>query len=328
MKKQIPNEEKLTFKTIATDILVCIIAALFVSGSLYYFSNYNSFAPGGITGFASILATLFKAGDVSNNMSLFMILLNLPIFIVLAIFVSKRTGIMLLVYLLCQSGFMMLFKKLNLPYYAALSSDPNFEQGNNLIFAATGVGVLSGIGFACMLRRFGASGGTFAISAIIKHFKPEKNISRLAFIMDASVVFISLFVFSTGINALIATLLNIFISDFISDYFVQGGRNGYKFDIITDNPEYLANVLMSRLSRGVTAIPVKGMHSGQQKTMLVCIVKKRQIGAFLKILKENNATTFAYSSKVSEIYGNFKENPKTDVQEIKKENAPALKEQK
>lgn len=306
------TSEKITVKTILIDLLTCLLAALCVAGSLYFFSNYNAFAPGGVTGFASIFATLLHAGDISSNMSLFMILLNTPIFILVAIFVSKRTGAMLLVYMCFQSGLMMLFRflheKYGLPYYAALPSDPLYEQGNELLFAAIGVGVISGFGFSLMLRRFGASGGTFAISALIKHFHPERSIAWVAFVMDASVVFVSLFAYETGINALIVTLLNIFISDFISDFFLQGGKSGYKFEIVTDDPEALSAELLTILHRGVTAVPAKGMYSGKEKTILVCIVRKRQIGAFLKILKKHGAT-FSYSAKVNEVYGNFREDP-------------------
>ena len=304
--------EKITFQTVLIDVFTCLLAALCVAGSLYYFSNYNAFAPGGITGFASIFATLLHAGEISSNMSLFMVLLNTPIFILVAIFVSKRTGVMLLVYLCFQAGFMMLFRFLHerygLPYYAALPSDPLYETGNELLFAAIGVGVISGFGFSLMLRRFGASGGTFAISALIKHFHPERSIAWVAFVMDASVVLVSLFVYETGINALIVTLLNIFLSDLLSDFFLQGGKSGYKFEIVTDHPEELSADLLNLLHRGVTAIPARGMYSGKEKTLLICIVRKRQIGAFLKILKKHG-TSFSYSAKVNEVYGNFREDP-------------------
>lgn len=307
------NHEGITARSILIDVLTCFIAAFCVSGSLYFFSNYNAFAPGGVTGFASIFATLIGMGDITQNMSYFMVGLNFPIFLCVAIFVSKRTGIMLLIYMIFQASLMMFFRFLNteysLPYYAALADDPNFEEGNNLIFAAIGVGVISGFGFATMLKRFGASGGTFAISALIKHFHPEKSLAWVAFVMDASVTLVALFVYRTGINALIATLLNIFISDFISDFILQGGRSGYRFDVITDEPNALSAELMTRLGRGVSAVKIKGMYSGSEKTMVMCIVKKRQIGTFLKILKEYNAT-FSYSVKVSEVYGNFQDNPK------------------
>lgn len=297
-------------KTLAIDFLTCFIAALLVSASLYYFSNYNGFAPGGVTGIASMLASLTAKffGEVTANMSLFMFALNLPIFTLVAIFVSRKTGFVLIVYMLFQSGLMMLFKWLhsefNVPYYNALSG-----EGNNLVFAAIGVGVISGLGFSLMLRRFGASGGTYAISALIKHFRPEKSIAWVAFVLDSSVVVLAFFVYQSGANPVISTLANIFISDLVVDYMLQGLKSGYKFEIITDRAEELAAELMRRLGRGVTTIHAEGMYTHQDKTLLICIIRKRQVGEFLKILKNYQGSTFSYSCRVNEVYGKFENIP-------------------
>ena len=137
-----------------------------------------------------------------------------------------------------------------------------------------------------MLRRFGASGGTYAISALIKHFKPEKNLAWLAFALDSSVVVLAIFIYPTGANSVISTLCNIFISDLVVDYMLQGLRNGYKFEIITDKPEQLAHAIITTLGRGVTAIRAEGMYTHKEHTLLICLVRKRQLGEFLKILKQ------------------------------------------
>lgn len=299
-------------KTVLTDVFVCFISALLVSGSLYYFSNYNQFAPGGVTGFASIVGSLIASkgvGDVTLNMSILMFSFNLPIFILVAVFTKRKIGIMLIIYLLFQSGLLMLFKyfnaKFELPYYSAFENSPYFEQGNNVVFAAIGVGVISGLGFSLMLRRFGASGGTYAISALIKHFKPEKNIAWLSFALDSSVVVLALFVYGSGVNSVISTLSNIFISNLVVDRMLQGLRNGYKFEIITERADELAADLMQKLHRGVTLIGAEGMYTHSKKSILICIVRKRQIGEFLKLLKKYDST-FSYSCKVNEVYGNFK----------------------
>lgn len=297
-------------KTIAMDIFVCFLSALLVSSSLYFFSNYNQFAPGGVTGCASILASLIAktSDDVTLYMSILMFAFNLPIFTLVAIFCSRKTGVMLIVYLLFQSGLLMLFKYLHtafgLPYYAAFSTDPLFEEGNNVVFAAIGVGVISGLGFSLMLRRFGASGGTYAISALIKRFKPEKNIAWLAFALDSSVVVLAFFVYGASINSVISTLSNIFISNLVVDYLLQGLRNGYKFEVITDRPDELADLMMTRLHRGVTLLHAEGMYTHTDKAILICIIRKRQIGEFLKLLKDHGAT-FSFSCKVNEVYGKF-----------------------
>ena len=216
---------------------------------------------------------------------------------------------MLILYLLFQSGLLMLFRymqeRFSWSYYATFSSDPMYQEGNNAVFAAIGVGVISGLGFSLMLRRFGASGGTYAISALIKHFRPEKNIAWLAFALDSSVVVLAFFVYGSGINAVISTLTNIFISDLVVDYMLQGLRSGYKFEVITDKAEEISAELMTKLRRGVTLLRAEGMYTHSDKALLICIVKKREVGDFLKLLKKYNAT-FSYSCKVNEVYGNFK----------------------
>ena len=61
----------------------------------------------------------------------------------------------------------------------------------NIVFACIATGVISGFGFSLMLKRFGASGGTYGISALLKKMKPDMNIAYVSFIMDACVVFVA-----------------------------------------------------------------------------------------------------------------------------------------
>ena len=297
-------------KTILLDLATCLLAALLVSFSLFYFSNYNNFAPGGVTGLASIVGNLLHTlgfGETTSNMSILMFAFNAPIFILVAIFVSRKTGFILIAYMLMQSGLMMLFQwlhdRVGLPYYDAISELSSKE--NNVVFAAIGVGVVSGFGFSLMLRRFGASGGTYAISALIKHFHPENSIAWVAFALDSSIVGLAFFVYGFQINPVISTLLNIFLSNIVVDYMLQGLRSGYKFEIVTDKPEELSAEIISKLKHSVTALHAQGMYTHGEKTLLICIIRKRQIGEFLKILKSYEAT-FSYSCKVNEVYGRFK----------------------
>ncbi|MBQ2740324.1 MAG: YitT family protein [Clostridia bacterium] len=312
-KPHLPNpvqKDDWRIKTLLIDLSICLLAAILVSFSLFYFSNYNNFAPGGVTGLASIVGNFLYSlgfGEVSSNMSILMFAFNAPIFILVAIFVSRKTGFILIAYMLMQSGLMMLFKWLKdsvgLPFYDAISEFSPKE--NNVVFAAIGVGVVSGLGFSLMLRRFGASGGTYAISALIKHFHPEQSIAWVAFALDSSIVGLAFFVYDFQINPVISTLLNIFLSNLVVDYMLQGLRSGYKFEIITDKPEELSAEIMAKLRHGVTALHAQGMYTHKEKTLLVCIIRKRQVGELLKILKGYEAT-FSYSCKVNEVYGRFK----------------------
>jgi uncharacterized membrane-anchored protein YitT (DUF2179 family) len=127
--------------------------------------------------------------------------------------------------------------------------------------------------------------------------------------MDASVVALAFFVYQSGTNAVISTLTNIFVSDLVVDFMLQGIKSGYKFEIITDRAEELSAELMERLGRGVTTLHAEGMYTHTEKTLMICLVRKRQVGEFLKILKKYKAT-FSYSCRVNEIYGKFENSPK------------------
>ena len=181
----------------------------------------------------------------------------------------------------------------------------NNAEDFNIVFACIATGVISGFGFSIMLRHFGASGGTYGISALLRKAKPDLNIAYVSFIMDTAVVFIAFFVYGMKITPVICTLLNLFIANILVDNGLSGIKNGYKFEIITNSPEELAEELMTTLKHGVTEMKVQGMYTDTERSMLVCIINKRQIGEMMRIIKKY-PDTFASFEKVNEVFGNFK----------------------
>jgi len=251
-----------------------------------------------VGGLATITHHLFSN---YTSWSLLMIAFNLPIFVLVSAMVDKKLGLMLSIYMVVQSFIPKLYEAIGfLPYCQA-----NNQGDFNIVFACVATGVISGFGFSLMLRRFGASGGTYGISALIKKARPEINIAYVSFIMDSCVVFIAFFVYGMRITPVICTLLNLFIANIIVDNGLSGLKNGYKFEIVTSHPEELAEELMTKLKHGVTEIQVHGMYSNDDKYMLVCIINKRQIGQMMKIIKKY-PDTFASFGKVNEVLGNFK----------------------
>ncbi|MBQ2806444.1 MAG: YitT family protein [Clostridia bacterium] len=275
-----------------------MMAGIVVGTAYHFFQNSNGFAPGGVGGLATITHH-FLAGKIS--WSILMVAFNLPIFILVSAIVNKKLGMMLSIYMLVQSFIPKLYDFLGAKPYCLANNQADF----NIVFACVATGVISGFGFSLMLRRFGASGGTYGISALIKHAKPETNIAYVSFIMDASVVFIAFFVYGMKITPVICTLLNLFIANMIVDNGLSGIKNGYKFEIITTKPQELSAELLTRLKHGVTEINVHGMYSDTDRYMLVCIINKRQIGEMMKIIK-SFPDTFASFQKVNEVFGNFK----------------------
>ena len=275
-----------------------VIAGLIVGLAYFFFQNSNGFAPGGVGGLATITYHIL---GYKVPWAALMITFNVPIFILVSIFVNRKLGLILILYMVVQSFSVELFELVGFKPYCLLNNGEDFE----IVFACIATGVISGIGFSFMLRRFGASGGTYAISALIKKAKPETNIAYVSFLLDGSVVFIAFFVYGMKITPVICTLLNLFIANVMVDYVLTGVKNGYKFEIVTDKPDEISAELIERLGHGVTEIRVHGMYSHTDKYMLVCIIRKKQIGEMMKIIKRYPGT-FASFGKVNEVFGRFK----------------------
>ena len=285
-------------KTLSLDALYATVAGIIVGTAYFFFQNSNGFAPGGVGGLATITHYL-----VQNAVpwSVLMIAFNLPIFVLVSAFINKKLGLMLSVYMCVQSFIPDLWVLIGMKPYSLANNGADF----NIVFACIATGVVSGFGFSLMLKRFGASGGTYGISALLKKARPEMNIAYVSFILDASVVCIAFFVYGMKFTPALCTLMNLFVANIIVDRGLGGIKNGYKFEIVTDQPEVLAKELMTELKHGVTEIRVHGMYSDTDKYMLICIINKRQIGEMMKLLKRY-PNTFASFEKVNEVFGNFK----------------------
>ena len=282
------------------DILMAVVSGLIVAVAYHFFQNSNGFAPGGVGGLATITYHLIDELGYHLPWAVLMLAFNIPIFILVSIFVNKKLGLYLVLYMTVQSLTVELFEIIKWKPYSVEYYPKDFE----IVLACIATGVISGIGFSLMLRRFGASGGTYAISALIKKAKPATNVAVVSFLMDCSVVLIALLVYRK-ITPVMCTLINLFIANVVVDRALTGLKVGFKFEIITDKPDEIAEELMEKLGRGVTEIRVMGMHSHTEKFMLVCIVRKKQLGEVMKIIKRYPGT-FADFSKVNEVFGRFK----------------------
>ena len=287
-----------TTKNLITDIMIATLAGVIVGSAYFFFQNSNGFAPGGVGGLATITHYLLED---RISWSVLMLAFNLPIFVFVTIYVNKKLGLLLSVYMLVQSLMPELYETFSISPYSAATNPADF----NIVFACIATGVVSGFGFSLMLKRFGASGGTYGISALIRRARPQTNIAYVSFIMDVSVVFIAFFVYGMKITPVICTLINLFVANVIVDHGLSGIKNGYKFELITNDPTKLSEELMKELKHGVTEIKVHGMYSDTDKYLLICIINKRQIGDMMRIIK-SHPDTFASFEKVNEVFGNFK----------------------
>lgn len=271
-----------------------ILASGFIRAvSVYSFIVPNTFAPGGVTGLASILE--YK---LHINAGYFLLAINVPLLIVAFIFVGKRFAITSGIAIVLSSALMVLFEKAGFPTFSTAA------QNADQILAAIAGGILGGVGIAIMLKLGGSSGGTDILAVLIQKKRSATNVAWFIFLIDSTVVLASAFVYPAPLVPILLSFVEMFSSSKVNETILQGFKSAIKFEIITgaESAQGLADEIMHTMHRGVTMIPAKGMYTGAERAMLVCILRKRQMTHFRDILKKY-PDTFAYVSGTSEVVG-------------------------
>lgn len=285
------------------DFVIVPLAVLF-SGVIravvvHMFVVPYDFASSGVTGIAVMIeyGTGFSAGYTT-------LILNLPLLVLAFLFINRRFTIISGISIVIAALGMILMNK-----YSAYV--PTYEDGNE-IFAAVAAGVLGGIGFAVMIRVGGSTGGGDIIAALLQKRYPATNIAWFVYGVDAVVIFASIFVFRgdrafSFMTPVMLSLTEEFSHALVGDAILTGFKTALKYEIVTTHPDEISREIMSKLDRGVTCAEVKGMYSGDRRSLLICVIRKRQLAEFNRIL-QNYPDTFAYLLDAREVRGEGFEN--------------------
>ena len=265
----------------------------------------NKFAPAGINGVATMLQYVFNNYSLLGYMSL---IINVPLCI-FSFFSTDRefaikTGVFVIVYSLVY----LLLQTVD------TSGIQYNAQGTDTIYPIIIAGTIGGFVYAGCFRLNSSTGGTDIISKYISKKKPELNFFWITFVINAAVAIVSLFVYAEkgadgkydySWKPVCQCLLYCFLSSFISNLLIKGGKSAYKFMIITSHADEIDYEIVHTLKHSATKIVGRGVYSNVEKDVIVCVINKHQIVEFQNILKKYD-DTFAFIETVNETIGNFK----------------------
>ena len=285
-------------------MLLSATLAILASGivralAIYVFVTPNEFAPGGINGIAVLLEAVTHV-----NSGYYLIALNVPLFFVAFFLLGKSEAVISTLSMLLTSGLLIVFD------YIPGMTEIRYAPEYNAILASIAGGVLLGLALAIMLRSCGTSGGTTVLASLVNKKFRNLSVSAMTSAFDACVVLASFFVYHQGepftakLDPVLLALISLLVTSKICDFVLQGFKVAYRFEIITDRAEELAKEIMERTHHGVTELNATGMYSHEGRALLVCVIRKRQIGELQRILRRYPGT-FASFSPVSEVYGKF-----------------------
>lgn len=254
----------------------------------------NAFAPAGLNGIATMIQ--YKLNFSVGYMSL---LINVPLCVLAFFFVDRDYALKSLVFSVSFSLFLLLFQ------YGIDLDEFTYKTASSTILAPLTAGVINGFIYGNVIRSNGSTGGTDIVAACVHEKKPEMNLVWIIFAINCAVAGASYFVYDHKLEPVILCILYSFLTSKVSDSLLRGGKEQLKFEIITKNPEAMSREIMDKLHHGVTVVPAKGMYSGTDLSMIVCIINKHQI-AKLRAIIHSYPGTFANVTQADEIFGNFK----------------------
>ena len=77
-------------------------------------------------------------------------------------------------------------------------------------------------------------------------------------------------------------------SEIVQEMIYKGYSSAMGLNIVTSKPVEVSEALKTKLGRGVTNIRVEGAYSHEEKTMVMCVVYKRQLNRAKHIIKETD----------------------------------------
>lgn len=305
---ELKKSSKKQYPAILRIILHLLLSSFLVSFSAYSLITPNNFTIGGVSGI-SILINIATRGAIPQSIALFT--LNAPLVILAFFFVKKRFALLSTLNIFLQSGWLLFFEQL-FPNFGV--TFPGGEASK--IFAALAAGLCVGLAISLAFKIGGSTGGADILAVLIQKKIAASSIAWMLFIINCVVIASSLFVLPKpqGISEptlyygmlflpVIISAFESYIESKTNESLMNGLQSAREFRIITSKPELMSSVLMHELSRGVTSISVTGMYTKEGKTMLSCVVSRRQVAAVKRIIKVVDPDSFAIMSNVSQVIG-------------------------
>ena len=281
-------------KKVWTYLAIALVA--FISAVNYeLFVFPNQFAPAGLNGICTMIQHI--TGISVGYLSL---MINIPLALWCYIEVSKPIALRSMVYVGVFSVGLVLLDYVDMSSIAYAT-----ENGTSKILGPLVAGVIQGYVYSILMKSSAYSGGIDFVSAIIHKRHPHKSVMGMSFVINAVIAAVSFFVYDYQMEPVILCILYSFMSSTVGERVMKSGREAICFEIITDYPEEISREIIEKLHHSTTMIPAKGMYSGEEKNMLICVVNKTQAVAVANILKRY-PRTFGIMDPVSEVMGNFK----------------------
>ncbi len=282
----------LNLKQIFKDYFLIALGSLILAIGINMFLVPCKISSGGISSIGTVL--LYK---LNIPMSVTNIAFNAVLFILGYKYVGKSSVVKTIAGIVFLSAFLQL--SLYIPQIPGLKDD---------MFIATIIGgAIVGVGVGLVVRVEASTGGSDFAALIIKKFLPHISLATLILIIDSMIIIFAGIMFRDYMITLYSAIA-MFIASKATDAIVEMGDAAKAIYIMSPKNEKIAQMVMNDFERGVTGVYSKGLYSGSDNMMLLCVVSPKQLPKLVHNVKKIDEDAFVIINDSREVIGEgFKE---------------------
>lgn len=163
-------------------------------------------------------------------------------------------------------------------------------------------GLFIGTGIGLIIRVGSTTAGTTILAKMANKFL-DVNVSYALLFFDLIVITIGLTVMS--IEQVLLTVIALYVATKVMDFIIEGMNPKKAVTIISQKPDVVANLINTKINRGVTILDGRGYYSKEDKDILFVVINKSQLNRLKRLIKANDDQAFVVVHDVNSVLGNY-----------------------
>ena len=271
--------------------LVIGVGAVIYAVGFQFFLYPNNITSGGVVGTSMIINQL-----TGLPVGVMTILLNIPLFIV----AWRHFGLDFLIGSLVGMALSSVLVDLFAGFHLVLTDDP--------MLAAVMGGVIKGAGLGMIYYVGATSGGIDIVVKILRKRLASVNFGTIMLLLDTVIIAAYALVLGRYESAMYS-LVAMYVTTKVIDLVLYGMDNACLCYIISNQTQDITKEIVSGpLHRGVTLLEGRGAYSGAHRDVLMCVIKRQQIGQLKRLVKNVDEKAFFIVTNAKNVFGNGFEN--------------------
>ena len=276
----------------AADVVMCTLGTFMYAASVVCFIRPMDFVPGGVTTLAILINNIWSFLPVG----MLVFLINVPLFIM-----SWRAfGFRFIAKTMACSALLSVF--IDVLDWLSQKYPVLIYKGEEKILAAIFGGVIMGIGLGIVFLRGSTTGGTDIAGRLLRLKFPHVSVGKLVMASDLTVIVLAGIMYRS-VETVLFSLVIIFLDAIAVDYVVSGRNNSKMLLILTGKPQEVMRDIMVQLGRGVSVFDVVGGYTGEEKKMLMCVVRTHEVAQARRIIASHDDKPFIIITDSKEVLG-------------------------